>query len=357
MYVTNMKYLFVILYFFSITPPNLTLENWPAPGEEKLVATSNRTYLESKELMEEKEDQENMPRTPASRTVTATGREHQSNSYSNNYSGHHAYGKEGAQRGYGSYSRDIGSRDNSGRRDNGGGTSQDWNNRSDRGGRRGGRGGGGYREGGNNKGGIINYGSSGSRAGGDGNTTYRNDGSNSSGYRGGRGNVVSSYKSDGSNSSNYRGDSSNSNNYKFGEGNMTGHRSDGGNYADFRGDGSNYRDNSSGYREPNRSSSNQYNAIRYDQFGNRQGNQNNYDRNQGGQSRGDETGGRSGNWNASRGGGGMRAAAAELSAKMEILQNLQQMQPRLPMFGQYSQPANHGRYKRLCSFPTQGIFW
>ncbi|CAL4137031.1 unnamed protein product, partial [Meganyctiphanes norvegica] len=46
----------------STPPPNLLTESWPAPGEDLGVTPSNRGYFESKELMEDLENQEHNPR-------------------------------------------------------------------------------------------------------------------------------------------------------------------------------------------------------------------------------------------------------------------------------------------------------
>lgn len=171
----------------SVSPPNLTTENWPAPGEEK-PPPSNRTYIESKELMEEKEHQENlamMRQFP--KVASSSGREYQPPAYRNGYGGQQNYGRENGD------SRDTGNRqdyDNSQR-------DYYYQENRGRGGRRGFRGGGGYGGGGYGTSGGGNY-----RGEADGAYRYNEGG------RGGRGNSNSGSRRDGSYSGNnyYRGD-------------------------------------------------------------------------------------------------------------------------------------------------------
>lgn len=171
----------------SVSPPNLTTENWPAPGEEK-PPPSNRTYIESKELMEEKEHQENlamMRQFP--KVASSSGREYQPPAYRNGYGGQQNYGRENGD------SRDTSNRqdyDNSQR-------DYYYQENRGRGGRRGFRGGGGYGGGGYGTSGGGNY-----RGEADGAYRYNEGG------RGGRGNSNSGSRRDGSYSGNnyYRGD-------------------------------------------------------------------------------------------------------------------------------------------------------
>ncbi|XP_071551516.1 uncharacterized protein [Panulirus ornatus] len=328
----------------SVTPPNLTTENWPAPGEDKAPAPSNRTYFESKELMEEKEYQENVRRPPP-QIVAAAGREHQSGSYSNDYSGQQSHVRDdGGQKRYGGYHRDTEIRDTGYRQDYKG--SQDGNSR-DRNVRRGGQASGSYRGGGGSRGRASGYGNSGGYGGGEfGGNMYRNEGGYSGGYRGGRGNSINGYRGDGNSSSNYRVDSNNSS-YRYGEGSTGNYWGDGGNYNDHRSDG--YRDgNSGGYRENNRGSNN-YSNGRYDHYNSRQGNQSGYDQNQGDWSRGgaDTRGGRGGNWSAGRGGVGIRASSEYTTKELEMIREFQRS---MTLSGHYQQEydgksSSHGRYE------------
>ncbi|ROT69500.1 hypothetical protein C7M84_012297 [Penaeus vannamei] len=333
------------------TPPDLASENWPAPGEEKNTPTSNRSYFESKELMEEKEQEDNLALRHHQLQTSALGRDSAPIAYRNDHGGQ-----------YGGY-RD------SGRRDYGGGGGGSYNSQDSRRTERGGRGGGGGR---GTSGGYRGRGGVGGGSGGGGG--YRDSNSNprggrgnsNSGYRGG----TNSYREDGGNSNFYRSDGgggggSNYRQYNGANGGYRGGNSNYGNYGDsanyggaFRSDsGSNYRDSggvshndssySSGYKDMqgSRSSSNQYNP-RYESYSNRQGGQNSYEPNLGG--RNGMGGGRGGSYTSGRGGGGsgggnMQASNSRTSKEMRLIQDFQRS---MTLAGCYPQEMmNYGRYE------------
>lgn len=297
--------------------------------------------------MEEKEFQENMRRPPP-QTVTAARREHQSSSYSNDYTAQQGHVRDGGgQKRYGGYPRDTESRDTGCRQDYKGANnkesySQDGVSRGDRNLRRGSQGSGSYRGGGGNRGRTSGYGNNSYGGGEGGNNAYRNDGGYSGGHKGGRGSSIDGYRGDGNNSSNYRVDS-NSSNFKYVEGNTSNYWGDGGNYSDYRSDGYGYRDGNSGG----------YSDSKYDQYNSRQGNQSSYDQNQGGRSRGgaDIRGGRGGNWSASRG-VGIRASSVYTTKEMEMIREFQRS---MTMSGHYQQEYD-SKVSFSCYLFLKGIY-
>lgn len=274
----------------SVTPPDLTGENWPAPGEERPPPPSNRSYLESKELMEEKEKQDNSLRKPPARTGTGSAREYHT---SYNQDRGQSYGREdGRQRGNG-YGRDYDYRDGGGSRQGDSGRGSRDYHTQDRGGRRG-RGGGNYRGSGRGN----NYTSGGSYGGGEsgGGGYYSED------YRSGRGNSTNVS----------RGNSANYNSYKA-DGSYGGSMENRGN--NYRGSGNNYSDNRSG------GGGSAYYGGRQEHYSARQGgysNDNSYG------------GGRGSNWSSGRGG-----RSTEYSAKE--LEMIQDFQHSMTVSGHYQQ--------------------
>ncbi|KAK7081646.1 tudor domain-containing protein 3 [Halocaridina rubra] len=217
------------------SPPNLTAEHWPAPGEEK-APLSNRTYLESKEMMDEKEHQESFSRPPP-RMTPSSGRVYQPPAYRNGYNDQQGYCRDdvdsrGGRQNYGSSQRDYNYSDGGGRG-------------ADRGGRRGARGGGGY-------GGGNSYNYCGSYKGeADVNNYQYSDsrGAQGGGYGGNR------REGGGYNSNSYRGDYINSSNSSYRSGDGSGYRND---------SGSGYRGNTG------RNEYNQY-ENRYNYYSNNRG--------------------------------------------------------------------------------------
>ncbi|XP_042871537.1 tudor domain-containing protein 3-like [Penaeus japonicus] len=331
------------------TPPDLASENWPAPGEEKNPPTSNRSYFESKELMEEKEQQENQALRHQQLQASAVGRESAPVAYRNDHGGQ-----------YGGY-RD------SGRRDYGGAGRGYYNSQDSGRGERGGRGGGGGR---GNSGGYRGRGGGGYR---DSNSNSRGGrGNSNSGYRG----DTNSYRDNGGSSNSYRSDGGGGSNSNFRqyEGANSGYRggnSNYGNYGDsanyggtYRPDSSgNYRDNggtsrndssyNTGYKDAqgSRSNSNQYNA-RYDSYSNRQGSQNSYEQSPGG--RNGMGGGRGGSYTSGRGGGGggggnMQVSNNRTSKEMRLIQDFQRSMT-LAGYYQPQEMMNYGRYEDVADY-------
>ncbi|XP_050718336.1 tudor domain-containing protein 3-like isoform X1 [Eriocheir sinensis] len=294
----------------SVTPPSMTAENWPAPGEERAPPPSNRSYLESKELMEEKEREDNSLRKPPVRMGQGGSRDYHLNNTQDRGQG---YGRvDGRQRG-GYYARDSDYREGGGARQEDSGRGRD-NYFHDRGGHRG-RGGGNYRGGSRGN----NYGGGGGYAGGD----SGGSGYYSEEYRGGRGNSANASRGGGNYGVGYKDGNYNRSMENRGGGN---YRSDGNSYSDSR--GGNKTSGGGG-------GTNTHYGGRYDQYSNRQGSYGgNYDSSYGG--------GRD-NWSSGRGG-----RSAEYSAKE--LEMIQDFQHSMTVSGHYqpdydNRGTSHVRYE------------